>query len=483
MKPIEYIVLDFTINALWQPILLATIAALCHRLLLRRASARHHHVVWVAALILSVLLPFWSALPNRIDPQKSAISPIAINLSELGISPAMQAIPSEPSQVNNSSALRSIPFKSVFTSLFLLFILYRLLRLGRAWNTTRAFRKSAIPVVISERLAKVMSHCREALGMGDVSLLCSSYVRVPVTLGWRKPAIILPSQLASGASPELLIAALGHEMTHFRRRDYAWNILYELLFLPISFHPVAALVKRRINETRELACDETVGELVMDAHDYARSLIGPANSASLSSRPTYILGVDNADILERRIMKLFEKMPSASKRPARGWLATTLFLLTLFGVGATAFPINIVQNQNNVPASAKRFVGTWKGKLHPGDKTDQILIFKIEGDRLTGTQREVLFSKEEDISQKPESNQYVVLPELSVNGDAITWISKRKVPQNQEPEAEMDIVSRVSLVGDDEIYVEKTGKSEWVDKNGRRKGASMHVGYNLKREK
>ena len=95
---------------------------------------------------------------------------------------------------------------------------------------------------------------------------------------------------------------------------------------------------------------------------------------------------------------------------------------------------------------------------------------------MTGTQREVVFSREEGINQKPESNQ----------GDAITWISKRKVPSfpsNQEPEAEMDILSSVSLVGADEIHVEKTGKVEWVDKNGRHKGAKMHVGYNLKREK
>jgi beta-lactamase regulating signal transducer with metallopeptidase domain/ketosteroid isomerase-like protein len=349
LKPIEDFVLAFTVNALWQPVLLAAIAILCLRLLLGRASAQHHHVVWVAALILSILLPFWSALPKRIDPLKPAILPIAINLSALGIVPARQSIPPAKgtSSVNNSSTLRNLPFKSIFTSLFLLFILYRFLRLGRAWSMTRAIRKSAIPVEISERLDKAMNHCREALGVGDVSLLSSPSVRVPITLGWRRSAIILPEQLASGTSPELLTAALGHEMTHIRRRDYAWNLLYELLFLPISFHPAAALVKRRINETRELACDETVGELVMDAHDYARSLVGLANTVSSFSRPTYILGVDDANILERRIMKLFEKMPSASKRPARVWLAMTLFVLTLSGVGAAALPINIMQNQNN----------------------------------------------------------------------------------------------------------------------------------------
>jgi beta-lactamase regulating signal transducer with metallopeptidase domain len=484
MKPIEDFVLGFTLNALWQPVLVAAIAALCLRLLLRRAAAQHHYVVWAAALSLSVLLPFWSALPDSIDPLKSAISPIAIDLSELGMSPAIQAIPpaTGPGSVNNSSTLSKFPFKSIFTGIFLLFILYRLLKLGRAWSATRAIRQSAIPVVISERLEKVMDHCRQALGVSNVSLLCSTSVTVPVTLGWHRPAIILPAQLASGASPELLTAALGHEMAHIRRRDYAWNIVYELLFLPISFHPAAALVKRRINETRELACDETVGELVMDAHDYARSLVGLANSVSLSSRPTYTLGVNDADILERRIMKLFEKMPSASKRPARVWLAITLFALTLSGVGVAAFPVNIRQNQNIELTSAKRFVGTWKSNLKRGDIADQVLIFKIEGGRLTGTQREVLFRKEKDGNQKIESDRYVDLPELSVNGDAITWMSKMKVSRDQGPDIELDILNRVSLVGDDEILFEKSGK-RLIDENGRQGGVSVQVGYDLKREK
>lgn len=364
MRTIEDFVLDFTVNALWQPVLVAATAALGSRLLLRNASAQYHYFAWVTALVLSIIIPLWSALPARIDPLKSAILPIAIDLSELGTLPATQSIPAATgtSSGNHVSTLRNLPFKSIYAGLFLLFILYRLLRLGRAWSTTRAIRRSAAPVTITETLVNVTNHCRAALGVGDVALLYSPMVMVPVTQGLRRPAIILPEQLASGTSPELLTAALGHEMTHIKRRDYAWNILYELLFLPISFHPAAALVKRRINETRELACDETVGELVMDARDYARSLVGLANSVSLSSRPTYILGVNDADILEKRILKLVENLPSTGNRLARVWLWITLFALTLSGVGAAAFPISIMQNKKNEVTDANRFVGTWKGK-------------------------------------------------------------------------------------------------------------------------
>jgi BlaR1 peptidase M56 len=316
------------------------------------------------------------------------------------------------------------------------------------------------------------------LGIGDVALLYSPLVTVPVTQGLRRPAIILPEQLASSSSLELLTAALGHEMTHIRRRDYAWNIVYELLFLPISFHPAAALVKRRINETRELACDETVGELVMDAHDYARSLVGLANSVSLSSRPTYILGVNDADILEKRIMKLCEKIPSTAKRPARVWLGITLFALILSGAGAAAFPIKIKQNQNNEITSTNRFVGTWKGKYKPEDIVDHVIIFKMEAGRLTGSIRAFLIRTDKEGNQKLESDKYIALPELSVNGTSVTWKSKLKVLSDKE----LDTLNRVSLVGDNEILVEKVGGHWKHDESGSRLDAIVPVTYRLKRE-
>jgi beta-lactamase regulating signal transducer with metallopeptidase domain len=481
LKTIEDFVLNFTANALWQPVLVTAIAALGLRLLLRRGSAQHHYLVWVTALILCILLPLWSALPAGIDQQKSAILPIAINLSELGIAPPLQSIPqaTESSPGANASRLRNLPFKSIYTGLFLLFILYRLLRLGRACSKTRTIRKSATPVAISETLVKVMNHCRAALGVGDVVLLSSPMVTVPVTQGLRRPAIILPEQLVSSTSPELLTAALGHEMTHIRRRDYAWNILYELLFLPISFHPAAALVKRRINEARELACDETVGELVMDARDYARSLVGLANSASLSSRPTYSLGVNDADILEKRIMKLFENFPSAGNRLARVWLWITLFALTLSGVGAAAFPILIMQNQNNGNATANRFVGTWKGRHNPDDIAEHVLIFKMEGDRLTGTFRALHITRKDGESPKIVSDKYVALPELTVNGTTITWKNRMKLLQDQS----VDTLNRVTLIGDDEIFVEKIGGQWKGDASGSRLEVIVPVSYRLKREK
>ena len=65
------------------------------------------------------------------------------------------------------------------------------------------------------------------------------------------------------------------------------DLLYESIYIPISFHPAAALVKRRIDQTRELACDEMVAEQLVDASTYARALVDIADSMSTGGRPKY----------------------------------------------------------------------------------------------------------------------------------------------------------------------------------------------------
>src|SRR5262249_10564771 len=229
--------------------------------------------------------------------------------------------------------------------------------------------------------------------------------------------------------------AIGSEMAQMNRRDFAWNLIYELLFLPISFHPAAVFVKLRINETRELACDEKVSELLLDAQAYARSLVSLANSSFSPDHTNYILGVNDADILEERVMRLFEKKPSAGTRRATALLGITLFALTLSGAGAAAFPINVTQDKNSQDknpdvATAKFFVGTWKGKIRPDFIIDYVLIFKMEGAMLTGTQRTPRVHVNPEGEQRLISDGYSPLPALTVEGKTLSW----KIKNQEKPE-------------------------------------------------
>jgi hypothetical protein len=231
-----------------------------------------------------------------------------------------------------------------------------------------------------------------------VKLLFSSQITVPVTVGRR--SVVLPEALFDSAASDLLSAAMGHEMAHIKRRDFAFNLCHQLLSMPLAFHPAVVFIKRRINETRELACDEMVTERWLDAPDYARALLRLADSAMASHRPTYSLGVFEADILEERIMKLIERKPRLSVRARTVILALVLSLVSASSAVATTFSINIAQDGNSSSGagtarkqsgntSIEKVVGEWLVIVTSSDGTEpeggrSPLIVKADGDRLTG---------------------------------------------------------------------------------------------------
>jgi hypothetical protein len=194
----------------------------------------------------------------------------------------------------------------------------------------------------------------------------------------------------------------------------------------------------------------------MDPHDYARSLVSLASAIPLPGRPTYILGVNDADILEERVMRLIEKKPSAGRRQAAVWLGIMLFALALSGAGAAAFPISITQDKNsqdkkNDVATANLFVGTWKGKIRPDFNVDHVMIFNMEDDRLTGTQRSPRIRVTPEGEQQLLSDGYIPLPDLTVEGKTLSW----KINNQEKPE--LKYLWKATLISDDEILVEGVG--------------------------
>jgi len=136
----------------------------------------------------------------------------------------------------------------------------------------------------------------------------------------------------------LLTSAIGHELIHVVRNDYLLNFIYELLYVPLSFHPAALLLRRRIKQTRELCCDELVAARILNAEVYARSLLQLAGSAPTLRRlsVTTTVGIADADILEARIMSLLSK-PKVTTRWKKTLLAIVSILLLVPCVAAAAF--------------------------------------------------------------------------------------------------------------------------------------------------
>ena len=124
----------------------------------------------------------------------------------------------------------------ILSGVYVLFLAYKIIRLCRAWRLTQAIRRSAFDSPIPENIAAIVDECQSAFSVEKVRILCSPAVTSPLTIGAFDPLIIFPEKLLTETDRNLLLAAAGHELAHIRRRDYLLNLLYEFIYLFISFH-------------------------------------------------------------------------------------------------------------------------------------------------------------------------------------------------------------------------------------------------------
>jgi TonB family protein len=340
------LVLTFLLNASWQIALIAAFATACDWLL-RGTSARYRHGLWVAALGMALVLPMLtsarliktrlSATPQPIEtapapvfvtttysPELDSAEPRAIEkrAEPLAVEPARRNFLTEGIHLNRRLGV-------VLIVLYALFLLCRAGQLVRAWRRTKTIVQSAYDCDFSAQVKPIIEKCQTAIGEQQVRILCSTSVLVPITVGILQPLIILPEALVRDVDQEVLTSAVGHELVHVARRDYLANLIYEIIYLPLSFHPAATLIRRRIKQTRELCCDESVTTKLLKAETYVRSLVRLIGAAPLEHRPAVdtTIGISDSDILEVRIMSLLKTKKLTTRRKTLMLIMATLLLV------------------------------------------------------------------------------------------------------------------------------------------------------------
>lgn len=343
MKIANQLLLTFVINACWQIALIVSFAALSGRFL-RQSSARFQHALWVSGLLLCLAVPLLTSVVPSIDwPVWETASQRATTAG-----PAYQQRFDETSgnltQVLPEMSSKLVLNRTLGFSVLLVFLLifsYQTLKLTRAWWITRKIKASSFKVEVGTNVEAILDRCRQSIPARferQIEVLFSESVSVPITLGLLHPKIILPGELLTETSDDLLTSAIGHEFVHIARRDYLLNLIYEFLYLPISFHPAAALMRRRVKQTRELRCDELVASEILQPEVYAHSLVVLAGSAPFTGRlsPITTVGIADADILETRIMSLLKK-----SEPNHRWkripLLVSVILLVVPCIAAASF--------------------------------------------------------------------------------------------------------------------------------------------------
>ncbi|MGA9462829.1 MAG: M56 family metallopeptidase [Terracidiphilus sp.] len=308
MRSFESWMLSYLLNSLWQvPLLFA--AGWAAARIARIAGNAAEHRVWVGVLLLQSLLPAGSALSWDSLRQSFDWSRTAERFREAHVSVEMGA----------GSPLGGLDLPSwLLTAIAIAYgatCLYFLLRF--AWRCRRlaVLRRESVELSIAEDAADAWTHCLQRIGIADLPVATSAEVFGPVTLGIFKKLVLLPVSMAAGLPEAEVNAVLAHEFAHIQRNDFLKNLGYELLALPVSYHPLFWLTRERIMESREMICDQMAAEL-SDRDAYAHSLLRLASLLveGMSIRIPHAIGIFDANTLERRLMRLTER-----RNEIRGW--------------------------------------------------------------------------------------------------------------------------------------------------------------------
>jgi TonB family protein len=297
----------YLLNSLWQ-VPLVLIAAWVAARLARQIGPRMEHRIWASALLLQAILPLcrfhlgdllqraWGLLLSIFGAAAGGETRVIVGASSAA-----------------SSAMLRLPQWAI-TAMALAYVGSFLYFAGRlAWTLwrTEEMRRQATRVTLTDAQAQELDRCRQLFHVSEhqVQVAISPSLSGPVTVGIRRWTLLLPPGFLGQVEADDLDAVFAHECAHLRRRDFAKNLLYGLVALPVAWHPLLWLTRLRLAESRELVCDAMAAEAIAGRESYANSLLRLASMLSnrMAAENLHAIGIFDANVFERRIMNLTRK--------------------------------------------------------------------------------------------------------------------------------------------------------------------------------
>jgi len=295
-------VVDYLLNSAWQLPLVYVVASLAARGL-RRMGAEVGHRVWVAALLLSVVLP---GCRFREWPQ-------AWWKEAAGAAGGHVQVAFLPGGVGVGSGLRFPPaLQAALLVAYAGTVVYFAARLAWGWWRTVRLRNEAHIAELPDAVQARWRELRSRVGGVQAELCVSASVDGPLVVGVRRHALLVPLNFFTRVAPLDVYTALAHELAHLQRGDFAKNLAYTALAVPVAYHPCVGLLRRRVAESREMVCDGVAAQLLDGRRQYAQSLLRlalamPAVVRGSALPAVGILDGNTDNTLEQRVVHMMSK--------------------------------------------------------------------------------------------------------------------------------------------------------------------------------
>lgn len=326
---------------------------------LRQSSAGRRHLVWSAAVVALLVVPFLSLTPalqwdlavlpapDAPPAAEPATSGAAVTQNDAATqSPAVAApVASNPApagSISDASKASGWWARSSWAErLIVLWLAGAALVLARlligCWLVRRMVRSAErLDTPEWQRPLMDMADRLEVPELPDLRL--NRRLPMPFAFGLFRPAIVLPGE-AEGWSAERRRAVLCHELAHLRRRDLAINLLSQLTLALYWFHPLMWVALRRLRVESERACDDLVLNTGTRPSEYADHLLQILRAVPRLPMPAAVLPFAQRGEFEGRVLAILE--PAARREPAgvRGAAAVYALGLLLVLPLATLRPV------------------------------------------------------------------------------------------------------------------------------------------------
>ncbi|HEX3436818.1 MAG TPA: M56 family metallopeptidase [Pseudacidobacterium sp.] len=308
MTTFKFWILTYLLNSLWQ-VPLVFIAAWAATRLARQAGPRMEHRVWVIALLLEVTLPFCHFQLNELREQAWA-SILSLLGTGASVGETHVILGTAATSIAHPLRLPAEVITAIVAAYLCSFVYFTGRLLWALWKT-ESMRRNAMPAALTEETREKFARCGDLFNIdsNNVHVAVSPMIAGPVTVGIRPSTLVLPPEFLENVNAEDLDTVFAHEFAHLRRWDFAKNLFCGFVALPVAWHPLLWLTRSRLAETREIVCDAMAAEAVSGREGYACSLLRLASMQSnrAAAGTLHAIGIFDANVFERRIMKLTRK--------------------------------------------------------------------------------------------------------------------------------------------------------------------------------
>ncbi len=328
----------------WGPVAAWTVVAAAALVVGDRWGARAPAVAYRGTQAVLFALPLGVALALVLDPTWLPTLRDAPALAVLP-DPAFAALPAPAAGLAPEAPVATVAWghvlAGVLTAVAGVAALGGLVRLGAQSLRLRQLRQS-LPIVAADGLDEDAWAALGRIGPCRMpQVIVTSADVVPMTLGVRRPLVVVPASL--GRADRRL--ALAHEFAHVRQADPLAHAAEAVTAALFRVHPLAARLARQCDLYREMTCDAAVlAHAATDRRAYATLVSSFATHAHRWSAPALGMAARQPHVHQRILAMTQPRLTSRFAAPLSLALLATAVVTVMAG-SAVAQPARIIDSE------------------------------------------------------------------------------------------------------------------------------------------